>query len=368
MSCCPCAIPLHHYHKAQTKVSSKLRTFSPLDLMKLYNFPPPNNEKKHIVVVSFGGGLYGDYDEETQEITNGDVTKFCARLNIPTPTVKLCLLDGAPNNPDDDATDENTLDLQMIAGVGIPNLTITLIIGPNANNTEFPKVFQKTYDLKPDAVGCSWGFPEKEASPRLLKQMDNLFAQFVAAGINVCCASGDNGSSDGISGACTDFPASSPHVIACGGTRLVCGNSDMTYDSKTTMETVWNDNPTQSATGGGISKIFPKPTYQSVINLGMGRLVPDIAMNADPKTGVNFIVNGQDRTYGGTSIVAPFMAAYLALIGYKGSVAKFYQAPRSCFHDILQGNNGKYTAQTGFDLCSGLGSFDGSLLKTFLIS
>jgi kumamolisin len=90
---------------------------------------------------------------------------------------------------------------------------------------------------------------------------------------------------------------SSPSVVGSGGTRLTLG-----ADGARTSEVVWNDNPTSSATGEGLSTHCP------------GRHVPDIAGNADPQTGYQVLVDGQSAVIGGTSAVAPLYAAMAAVV------------------------------------------------------
>ncbi len=83
-----------------------------------------------------------------------------------------------------------------------------------------------------------------------------------------------------------DFPASSPHALACGGTtvQLDAANTPVS-------ETVWNDGAGRGATGGGVSDTFPLPPWQGSVGVpnraggGTGRGVPDVAGDADPATG-----------------------------------------------------------------------------------
>ena len=105
-----------------------------------------------------------------------------------------------------------------------------------------------------------------------------------AMGVTICAASGDDGSSDGVNDglAHVDFPASSPYVLGCGGTRLAGSGTVIS------SEVVWNDGP-GSGGGGGISDLNPLPSWQKGIvppsvNPGahVGRGVPDVSGNADP--------------------------------------------------------------------------------------
>jgi kumamolisin len=168
-----------------------------------------------------------------------------------------------------------------------------------------------------------------------------------------------------------DFPASSPHVLACGGTSLTASRGGIS------SETVWNDGATGGATGGGISSFFPLPAWQkglralttagSQVALTM-RGVPDVSGDADPDTGYDVRVDGTDTVIGGTSAVAPLWAALIALINSSAARAAgfvnpvLYQNPKD-LRDITQGNNGGFAAQAGWDACTGLGSPNGELLS-----
>ncbi|HJW18948.1 MAG TPA: S53 family peptidase, partial [Candidatus Nitrosotalea sp.] len=194
-----------------------------------------------------------------------------------------------------------------------------------------------------------------------------------ALGITICAAVGDNGSSDAVEDglAHVDFPASSPYVLACGGTRVESS------DNKIVAESVWNDLPNGGATGGGISDTFDLPVWQSraqvppSVNSGgrIGRGVPDVAGNADPATGYNVLVDGEETIIGGTSAVAPLYAGLVALVnqgtGHKAGYLNplFYKKiPSPIFSDIVSGNNGSYKAGPNWDACTGLGRIDGAKL------
>jgi kumamolisin len=199
----------------------------------------------------------------------------------------------------------------------------------------------------------------------------------LALGITVTVASGDNGSSDGVDDgqAHVDFPASSPNVLACGGTRL---NATAT---KISGEVVWNE-PGDGATGGGISDSFPLPAYQESAGVppsanpsnNVGRGVPDVAADADPATGYSVRVNGEDTVIGGTSAVAPLWAGLVACLnqgltkpaGFLNPTLNALPPGSGVFRDITSGNNGAYSAGPGWDACSGLGAVDGNKLLTAL--
>ena len=209
-----------------------------------------------------------------------------------------------------------------------------------------------------------------------MNAFDQAFQDAGLLGVTVCCAAGDNGSSDGVTdgAAHVDFPASSPNVLACGGTRLESSRN------KITKEVVWNETG-GGATGGGVSETFALPSYQAGAKVPVsvnpshfkGRGVPDVAGDADPATGYQIRVDGRTTVFGGTSAVAPLWAALIAIMNQQLgkslgflNPALYAAAAKGTFHDITSGNNGAYSAATGWDACTGLGSPDGHSLLSAL--
>jgi kumamolisin len=194
--------------------------------------------------------------------------------------------------------------------------------------------------------------------------------------VTITVAAGDNGSTDGVTDGANhvDFPASSPHVLACGGTTLEGSGTTIT------SEVVWNETAAnEGATGGGVSDSFPLPTWQANANVpapsgsGGGRGVPDVSGDADPATGYTVRVDGQTLVIGGTSAVAPLWAGLIALANAaNGTTAGFinptiYAASgKSAFRDITSGNNGAFNAGAGWDACTGLGSPVGAAIVKLL--
>lgn len=344
------------------------RAFLPTDLLRIYSIPNAISAPAQpisIIVLSFGGGLFGTLSNNGV-LTQGDVQTYWTQLGIsPLPEVRIQLLGGMQNAPvaNDGATVENTIDVEMV-GACCPNSVITLIIAPNTNDA-FSQVLAAASALHGNVVSCSWGFPESAAPPAVLQQLDAQLQSFAAAGVNVCCASGDDLATDGTGTLTTDFPGSSPHVVCCGGTSLLSPTDAYTTS---TQETVWNSNNGRG-TGGGKSKVFAKPAYQANITLSAtNRMVPDVGSVADPATGVIFLIGGTSMVIGGTSIAAPFYAGSLARMNVRTFVNPLlYQAPRSCFHDIISGNNGGYSATVGYDLASGLGSLNGAVFQSTML-
>ena len=131
-----------------------------------------------------------------------------------------------------------------------------------------------------------------------------------------------------------DMPSACPHIIGCGGTR------------KTPFsEVVWGDGtPNGRGTGGGYSAHFPPQDFQVAAPASPGqpgRMVPDVAADADPDTGYLIVVNGQEIQIGGTSAVAPLYSGLFAAFGQKlGFVTPtLYQNPQA-FADVTEGSNG----------------------------
>src|SRR5260370_19542998 len=133
--------------------------------------------------------------------------------------------------------------------------------------------------------------------------MDDAFQAAAAMGITVCVASGDSGSTDGVNDGNdhVDFPASSPYALGCGGTSLKANQTAIT------SEIVWNDGANGGASGGGISSFFPTPGWQmgkKAIHRGGASIaltkrgVPDVAGAADPGTGYNLRIDGNDTGIG----------------------------------------------------------------------
>jgi subtilase family serine protease len=210
-----------------------------------------------------------------------------------------------------------------------------------------------------DVCSISWGYDEAQwIPPETCNDMELAAAAATEAGMVVFAASGDNDSKDGGPNASNvDCPASCPHVIGCGGTTKT-----------TTLEVVWNNNPGETdgtGTGGGFSTVFtPLPTRQIGAPNGPGRMVPDVAANADPNTGYNLVLHGEQITLGGTSAVAPLYAGLFAAFGrkLKNVTSKLWLNPM-CFNDITVGDNGAFRADRGPDPCTGLGSPSGLKLS-----
>ncbi|GAA1586249.1 S53 family peptidase [Kribbella karoonensis] len=347
------------------------KAFTPDQLGSLYNFPAQTDGTGHtIAIIELGGGF-----------KPADLSTYFAGLKIPAPQVTAVEVDGGKNAPTGDpgsADGEVMLDIE-VAGALAPGAQQLVYFAPNTDQGFLDAVTTAVHATPtPTVVSISWGQSEDQWTAQARTAMDQAFADAAALGVTVCAASGDNGSTDGQTDGAqhADFPASSPHALACGGTHLE--GTPPTISS----ETVWNTSG-GGATGGGVSDAFPVPAFQSTAGVptraggGTGRGVPDVAGNADPATGYNVLVDGQRIVVGGTSAVAPLWAALLARLAQAtgrslGLVhTQLYQGVRPGavqpgFHDITSGTNGAYQAAPGWDPCTGLGSPDGEALLAAL--
>jgi kumamolisin len=352
--------------RAGARAQAQSVSYTPIQVATLYDFPTSvNGSGECIGLIELGGGF-----------NPTDLSNYWKQLNLSTtPTVTAVSVGNGSNDPtgDPDGPDgEVMLDIE-VAGAIAPGVKIVAYFAENTDagflNAITTAVHDSTND--PSVISISWGGPESSWTQQAMTSMDEAFQAAAAMGVTVCVAAGDDGSTDGLTDGLqhVDFPASSPNVMACGGTRLIGSGTTIT------SETVWNELANnEGATGGGVSDVFPLPSYQTAAGVPpsanpggkTGRGVPDVAGNADPTTGYVTLVDGQSEVVGGTSAVAPLWAGLIALINESiGKPAGFvnpllYQAnEKTDFDDITSGNNGAYSAGPGWDACTGLGSPNG---------
>jgi len=337
-------------------------SFYPTQLASLYNFPDSTGQGECIAIIELGGGY-----------RPADINAYFSELNIAPPNVAAISVDQGQNQPTGDQNGpdgEVMLDIE-VAGAVAPGANIAVYFAPNTDAGFLDAISTALHDTtnKPTIISISWGGPESSWTEQSMTAFDQAFQAAVAMGITVCVASGDNGSSDGVNDGANhvDFPASSPNVLACGGTSLQAANGMIT------SETIWNDGANGGAGGGGVSGFFALPSWQEGLNTInsdgavmplQGRGVPDVSADADPETGYDVRVDGNDTVIGGTSAVAPLWAGLIARINsIKGSPVGYinpqlYNNP-AALNDITEGDNGSFSAATGWDACSGLGSPNG---------
>ncbi len=279
---------------------------------------------------------------------------------------------------------ETSLDVEMVHAMA-PKANILLVEVPASGTVanEFAQLLEGVqYAAKQPgvvAVSLSYGYPESSIGNSNVVALNNTYLTSGAASKVVVTVSTGDGSTP-------LFPATSPNVVAVGGTSLYL--SAGTYGH----ETAWGGLANDGAGGGGPSTNFLAPTFQSAngVTLSSKRTVPDISMEADPATAVSvydsFDAGRGDpwTAFGGTSVAAPLTAGVIGLAQQLRSASgktilnsvqldsAIYQAYNSTsastyFHDITLGNNsnvnsrGKttvtgYSATKGYDEATGIGS------------
>jgi kumamolisin len=310
-----------------------------------------------------------------------------------TPAIKDVVVQGPGNDPGPDttassnrgdSTGEVMLDMCVVGSVA-PDANIFMYFTEFTSQGWVDALNQAiTDDNEISVISISYGNPEDDpegAWTSMGVQNVNFAVQAaIAKGITICCASGDDGSSDGatnLTGAHVDFPASSPFVLGVGGTNLVASS---TAPATIQSETVWNETlQSEGATGGGVSDVFTKPTYQNSVSVppsanpphNIGRGVPDVAAVADPVTGVLVMhIDGKHlEQIGGTSASTPLWASLIARLNQGLNARCGFLNPllygkfsTGVLRDIKVGNNGAYSAGPGWDACTGLGSPNGDQL------
>jgi len=372
---------------------------TPAQLAAHYDFPPGDGAGRTVAIAEFGGGYFA-----------GDLEAFCARQGTPVPSVTPVGVNGTPvltlsqierlpsqqqQEQLDDSVEVN-MDIQIVAGLA-PGADQVVYFSSFDEQGWVDLLNQVIHDHQSAAVvtlSVSWGLAEDDPdwSGAALEAIDERLAIAAGAGITVCVAAGDDGSADQENDgrAHVDFPASSPHALAVGGTML-SGDTDV----------VWWESPGErsgggGATGGGVSVVFPRPSWQDVsiasLNPGAidGRVIPDVAALAGPPL-YDLIFLGREQANGGTSAATPVWAALLAVmasgartpwkpaflapllyaIGPGGEPSGKAVGAMGCT-DVTTGNNTSstlgrgYQAGLGFDAVSGWGVPNGVALLAAL--
>jgi kumamolisin len=346
-----------------------------------YNFPSAEDgtqldgSGQTIAIIELGGGF-----------RRSDLRRFFQEIGETTPSVTAVSVDHAGNRPTtaESADGEVMLDIE-VAGAVVPKARFAVYFGSNSGDKGFLDAISAAVhdaERKPSVISISWGEPEDLIDQHGIAAYHELFVEAAAMGITICVASGDHGTADEDAEHWdgkihVDHPTSDSFVLACGGTQIEAG-----------QDVVWNDGtPFDKSTpggggwagGGGISAVFPVPDYQTTADLPVsinnnepGRGVPDIAMSA---TNYFTRVDRSEGASGGTSAVAPLMAALVARLNQAkaknvGFINPFLYAnvDKGIFHDVTTGTNAisgtlkGYNAGVGWDACTGLGTPDGQAI------
>jgi kumamolisin len=361
--------------------------FVPTQLAGIYNFPNADASGQCIGLLEFGGG-----------VEQSDVTQYFQQIGVPAPNIQIVAVDGVSTDPsaDPDSTGEVMLDIDVAGALaGGAKIAVYFSTFDEKGLVDILSAVINDSANDPSVLSVSWGWDENQPfngsailwSPAAIDHVNQSLLAAAQLGITVCVSTGDDGSEAQIKdgNAHVNFPATSPYVLAVGGTTLHARTAKNGQVALT--ETVWNDGP-GSGTGGGVSDITAVPSWQEgkvprSINPGnfAGRAIPDVAANADPATGYVVMSGGQLGVVGGTSASAPLWGSLITRINalINGRVGNFNAllygtiGPAGVLRDITSGNNdtdglleGQFAAGPGWDACTGWGAPDGAKLLAAL--
>jgi len=299
--------------------------------------------------------------EEFSAFTQSDVTTYDKKFSLTPSTPTVVKSDGGTT--DKSGEDEVELDIEVVQALA-PGATIDVYEAPNSDAGE-AAVYAQLVSSDVPVISTSWGQDEAAETASNRTALNTDFQEAAAQGQSIYAASGDDGSDDaGNGGTSVDFPAADPYVTGAGGTTL-----------KITSANAWSSEKAWSGSGGGVSSYFDTPSFQTSVNTGTYRSVPDVSADADPNTGWAIYTEGAWAEYGGTSAAAPNWAAFTAIydseakalskpvLGFaNASIYALAESSKysSAFHDVTSGSNGAYSAGTGYDKVTGWGSYNGA--------
>jgi MBG domain (YGX type)/Bacterial Ig-like domain (group 3) len=302
-----------------------------------------------------------------------DLQAFDAQYSLPNPTFTKVnqfgqtsnypITDPAGAGPDNNNWEvEEALDVEWAHSMA-PGANIVLV---EANSSSLSDLLASAVEASAlgSVVSMSFTFTANTGNPGEFRHEANDDPDFQASGVTFLGSTGDAGSPGG-------YPAYSPDVVAVGGTVLTVHANTFTYSS----ETAW------SGSGGGTSQFETEPAYQNNVQSTGKRTIPDVS--ADSGVGV-WIYDSYNNTnsggswfggVGGTSLSTPMWAGLIAiadqgraaegkpaLTGFTQTLPALYSLPSADFHDVTSGSNGSFSAGTGYDEVTGIGSPVGNLL------
>lgn len=314
---------------------------------------------------------------ELEPFSASDVAAYQACYGTDAAVSTVAVDGGAGSGPGDG---EAAMDVEDLVGLA-PQASIKVYEGPPSGAGAYDIYSRIISDDTAQVISTSWGMCEALKGSVTTSPENTLFEEAAVQGQSFLAASGDDGSDDcGDGRQAVDDPASQPWATAVGATSLEpSGNA------------VWND--WLGATGGGVSRMWGRPKYQTAaaqpqsgVTCGSSgtacREVPDISVDGDPTSGYVAYYDGAWRSVGGTSVSAPTVAALAALadaspacdgarIGFLNpslyrAAGRAYAAN---FNDVTSGSNGfgsvaGFVAGPGYDMASGLGTPTASLGPT----
>lgn len=361
---------------------------APLEFAGLYHASDlPTAAQTSVGIITIGGAAQA----------SDDLAQFASTNNLSTINVSTV----RTGNPGGDYSDDQEgqvewdLDSQSIVGAAggeVKELVFYAADLAASGNSGLTQAFnQAVTDNRVKLINVSLGWCEADAySDGTVAAEEQIFTAAVAQGQTFSVSSGDEGAYECNNRGYPDggtytlsWPASSPNVIAVGGTTLYT-NSSGGYAN----ETVWNEGLDQNgklwASTGGFSAYLQTPSWQHSLNISpapTGRAVPDVSFDGAQSTGAIIYAAGQSMQVGGTSLSSPLFVGFMARLqsangnslGFPAS--SIYAAAAttpSLVHDVTSGNNGYgrygYRARRGWDYPTGWGSFDMAKLAKYVKS
>ncbi|MBW7567418.1 S53 family peptidase [Chromobacterium subtsugae] len=284
--------------------------------------------------------------------------------------VQTNVINAGDASSDTDGIGEWNLDSQdILAAAGGALQQMNFYVATSMTNADITAAYNSAVsDGSAKVINVSLGECESDAqSDGTVASDDQIFQTAVAQGQTFSVSTGDSGSAECGSSAGQSYPATSPYVIAVGGTTL------STSGTKYSSESVWNGG------GGGPSVVEAAPAWQTKAGVlttsKTKRGVPDVSFDADPNSGALVIVQGSSQQIGGTSLAAPLFTGFWAriqsangnnLVSPNTAFYQYFKANTGLYHDVTSGNNGGYKAAKGWDYATGWGSLNVSALNTFI--
>lgn len=334
------------------------------EIARLYNFPTGlDGRGQTIGIIELDGGI------ELQELET-----YFASVHLPLPNITAVGVAGAKNQPGNPSLDTQIIsDLEITGGIA-PGSEIRMYFAPNSFDG-WVKAIQRATTDHVTVLLIGWGQPESRWTRLELDKINEVLEAAAESSITIVCEAGDRGPTDGIYDRRrhVEFPASSPWVLAVGGTSLRAAEHAIQ------SEVVWNEK-TMGATGGGTSVYFNRPDWQANVPMPgepdghAGRGIPDVVATAST-TFARIVIHGKVVPIGGTTVSAAVWAGLISLlnqgaghnIGYLNP--KLYReiGPAGLLRPITEGDNTAdhvegFKAQSGWSPVAGWGSPNGEKL------
>jgi kumamolisin len=342
-------------------------------ISQLYNFPSQlDGAEQTIGILEFGGGL-----------NSMDIDKYFSDVHLSKPNISPIYIDNEKNDTEDiGSSAEVSADTEIVGAIA-PKARIRVYFAP-FTAAGFSAAISTAMADHVSVLLCAWGMSESEWKPEDITTVNNVLKRAATMGVTIVVSAGDDGvtSNESDNKPHVAFPASSPWVLAVGGTSMVLSSGQLQ------SEVAWKQGTGLRAdgggsTGGGVSETFEVPDWQAGVaipELGNGRLgrgVPDVAAVAS--SSVLLRVAGEQMKTGGTDVSASIWAGLIGLLnqgvgqdlGYFNPRLYRDIGPAQILRPVTSGDNGVrttagYVAGLGWNAVTGWGTPDGEKLLTWL--